>query len=219
MLTRFWLLVLTLAAGIGLAVLPLSAQDPDPVRRIGPVAQVGDIGTADQQLRATVGAALRAAADRVGVSIDTTTFAYGSRDDLVVANAATAAAETVTPAALRQGVDVMFVYLSLPTAELQRDPMQALPAGFYTVNLSTVPGSSIARARLRNEAGRVVAELPARLGGEGMLPGATARLKIKITIDIREDEIIIDIHISWGSAAGREAGGRLDAQVAFALAE
>jgi hypothetical protein len=225
MLKRFWLLAIILTAGIGLAALPLYAQDPDSPMRVAPgvvAPQVGDIGAADLQLRDTVGGALRAAAARAGVALDPAAFMYVSRDDVVVANAATAAAETVTPAALRQGIDMMFVYLSVPTAELQQDAMQALPAGFYTVNLSTVPGSSIARARLRNEAGRVVAELPARLAGSGAPTSPVAKPKIKLTASLEDKKLVIDIEITWGSAAG---AGRVDvprdlaAYVEFALAE
>lgn len=219
---RFWLIALIVASlglSAGLAGFPLRAQEPEPPGRlVAPqIAPIADVAAADRMLRASVSASLQAAADRAGVAIDTTTFVYGSSDDVIVANAAVAGLDTLTSADLRRGADLMFAYLSLPTAELQRDPAQALPPGFYTVNLTTVPGSTIARAQLRNEAGRVVAELPALVDGDGAPPGATARpIKVKVSVRIKKGEIEIDIEITWRDASGRVIGS-LAAEVPFRL--
>jgi hypothetical protein len=155
------------------------------------VAQPIDIPTADQQLRQAVTAAMLAASRRAGVAIDASGLVYGSRNDVLVANAAVAGAENITPSDLEAGANLMFVYLRLPTAE------NRLPAGFYTVSVRAVPGTDTATAQLRNEAGAMVAEVPARTAPLGDEPGAR---KVKVTLEISDKNITIDIEISSNAA-------------------
>jgi hypothetical protein len=177
---------------------------PTPVPRPGPgvapapapslpvdISQLVDVPAADQLLRTAVTAALQGAARRAGVAIDTSGLVYGSRDDVLVASAAVAGVDNLTPADLQAGANLMFVYLRLPTAE------NRLPAGFYTVHVRTVPGSNTATAQLRNEAGATVAELPARTGP--LVDDASAR-KIKLTLEIGPKSITIDIEIPLNAA-------------------
>lgn len=141
------------------------------------------IPAADQQLRQAVAAALTEAARRANVSVDTREFVYGSSDGVTVVNAAVAGADRLTIEDLERGSPLLFVYLRGAGAE------RPLPDGFYTVTVRGTPES--ATAQLRNEAGAVVAEVPARITRTEEAQPA----RIKLSIHIDEDGVSIDIKI------------------------
>ncbi len=141
------------------------------------------IPAADQQLRQAVAAALTEAARRANVSVDTREFVYGSSDGVTVVNAAVTGADRLTIEDLERGSPLLFVYLRGAGAE------RPLPDGFYTVTVRGTPES--ATAQLRNEAGAVVAEVPARITRTEEAQPA----QIKLSIHIDENGVSIDIKI------------------------
>ncbi len=139
------------------------------VATIVPPALAPDIPSANQQLRQVVNAEMLAAARRAGVTVNPSTMVYRSQGGVVLVNALIAGAENLTNRDLEAGADVMFA--GLPYVwHPQEDPLcDYFPCdwGFYTVNVTSAPGGVGAVARLRNEAGQVVAEVPATLGRAG----------------------------------------------------
>jgi hypothetical protein len=166
---------------------PAAPTQLTPVRATPTPTAVAPVSipAADQQLRQAVAAALTEAARRANVSVDTREFVYGSRDDVTVVNAAVAGADRVTIEDLERGSPLLFVYLRGVGAE------RPLPDGFYTVTVRGTPES--ATAQLRNEAGAIVAEVPARITRTDAEQPAERPIKLSIHID--ENGVSIDIKI------------------------
>ncbi|GEM_PF-2267567 len=154
-----------------------------------------DVPATDQQLRQAATSSVLAAARRAGVAVDATGLVYASRDDAVIVAAGTAGAEDLTRRQIEAGVDVLFTYLSLPDSKI------GLPAGFYTVNVMSAPGADLqseapGTARLRNEAGRVVADVPARVSlPQQPDPAAKPTIKCKLTVEF----VTIDMACPFGA--------------------
>ncbi len=164
-----------------------------------------EIVQANQSLRQTVTAAMQKAARNTGAALLADKLVIGSRNDVLVVNAALEGVTRVTIADLEGGAPLMFVYLNLPQG-------MEVARGFYTVKVMrhrTQRGAWV--AQLLDAKGVVVRELGATVAtGEPVLPEGKLTVSITISrqgvvIDIRFGGNAVDVAFS-GSGTGSGTG-------------
>lgn len=82
--------------------------------------------------REDVGQAMQAQADARGISIDTETLVYASRDDITIVNAGIVGVENLGETDLAAGADVTFVYIA-------SNDLAPIADGFYTLPATSGP--------------------------------------------------------------------------------
>ena len=147
---------------------------------------VSDSGV--QVMRATVTRTLATAARQSSVSIDESQAAVLSGSGLTIASAPVTGVERNGLRAYIQGVNILFVYLKAQPS--------TIPAGFYTVRVSTTPGNRVGRAEFVDQKGRVIASRPAFF--RSLPPDEPVAERVSVTISIKFSKPPeIDIIISW----------------------
>jgi hypothetical protein len=173
---------------LAFAVVMIGVSSGYGQRPAGPLAAVT---LANQQLRTQVASALSSAAEAARVRIAPDDYVFASRDDVIVINARRADLDKVGSRELSQGAVLGLILLTKPDGSaVAKD----IPAGFYTVKatVTETPGAQPkAVVQLVDQQGKVVSERLANVGK----PSA----RIKLTVEIGEGEICIDIHWGWRS--------------------
>ena len=141
---------------------------------------------AESEFRSTLLANMNEAARRQGVSIVPDAIAYAAGDGGFVANTEIKGGSDFSAASLREGVDLLFVYVGAKDV--------AVPEGFYRVRL-------VGRtAQFIDGSGKIVAALAAHVEPGGG-PAYKIKVKVKLTAKWTPNGPEVDIEIIFGEAA------------------
>ncbi len=132
---------------------------------------------------------MNTAARAAGVSLLPGELAYVGGNEGMVINSAISSDGLPAQPGLTAGTDLLFTYVGIPGL--------AVPVGYYKVRLI---GD---QARFIASNGQVTATLPAKVSSESTTTAnaTKSKPKIKVTIELIKNGIIIDIHFDF--AAGR----------------
>jgi hypothetical protein len=130
--------------------------------RFNPTATEDNMNRSFQTTRANVVSTLRAAAKQAKLSVDTSHLAVAFSNEAFVANVPIRRKTALTGADLKNGVDLLFIYASLPRGVTEISSKKRIPSGFYTVRFIVKTKSGRGRAILLDHAQRETASLPAR---------------------------------------------------------
>jgi hypothetical protein len=113
--------------------------------------------------KVAVVAALQSAAKKFKVSLDTKNVAIAMSQDAVIANAALRNAAKVTDSELRNGAELLFIYIAPPRNAKWTTLKQKIRTGFYLVRLVIGEDTEGGRAILLDQSRREVISLPVRI--------------------------------------------------------
>lgn len=112
--------------------------------------------------KAAAVAALQSAAKKFKVSLDTKNVAIAMSQDAVIANAALRNAAKVKDAELRNGAELLFIYIAPPRNAKWTISKQKLRPGFYVVRMVIGKDAEKNKAVLLDQSRREVISLPIR---------------------------------------------------------
>jgi hypothetical protein len=164
-----------------------------------------DIAEANARQRELIESALLRAAEKMKVSIDKKSIVHASTGDALVVNSAIQGLQEIGADQLKEGANLLFIYISPPKDTVERTTKKRVPAGFYIVKGYIDEKSLSGRAELLDATGSCVMELPMTITSHEPKGDAAARaLGVSGHIDVCSagvDAVIrgvrIDVTVSW----------------------